>query len=197
MKTDIAKADSPKMDKRSVRSRKWLLDALLELIKEKPFEEISVSEITDRADISRQTFYLHYYNKRDLLNELQDREFLQVRETQLEKMRSEEFNPTQMLNQMYSTWLDNAGALSPLLAADLDNRLLDKLRELTTEFVDIYIQRHDSVKDVRAAYVADFLSDGGFAILQRWIKNTDELSPAEIAEIIGTAAEAIAPLLDN
>ena len=75
----------PKMDKRSLRTRKWLLDALLELIKEKAFAEISVGEITDKADISRQTFYSHYYNKRDLLNALMDREFLQFREELLDR----------------------------------------------------------------------------------------------------------------
>ena len=192
MKTDIEKTD-----KRSLRSRKWLLDALLELIKERPFSDISVSEITDNADISRQTFYLHYYNKRDLLNELLDREFLQFREALLAKARIEAFNPIKISDHIFSFWSENTDSLHPLLSADADNRLMKKLRELTSEIVGIYIQQNDQDVEAKAAYVADFLSGGAFALLQRWINNTEEISPHELAEIVGTAADAIRSLVED
>ena len=54
-------------DRRRVRTRQMLRNALLELIDEKGYESVTVQEITDRADLSRATFYLHFKDKDDLL----------------------------------------------------------------------------------------------------------------------------------
>lgn len=54
-------------DRRVARTRDLLEQALLSLIKEKPFDSISVQDIIDRANVGRATFYLHYENKEDLL----------------------------------------------------------------------------------------------------------------------------------
>jgi AcrR family transcriptional regulator len=43
--------------------------ALISLLEEKSFEYITVSEICKRAEVNRSTFYLHYENTVDLLNE--------------------------------------------------------------------------------------------------------------------------------
>jgi AcrR family transcriptional regulator len=55
-----------KMDRRVLRTRDVLGDALMALIHEKPFAEISVQDVLDRAQISRSTFYTHYSDKDDL-----------------------------------------------------------------------------------------------------------------------------------
>ena len=55
-----------KVDRRVVRSRDRLGDALIELIQEKPFDEITVQEVLDRAGVGRTTFYAHYRDKDDL-----------------------------------------------------------------------------------------------------------------------------------
>ena len=43
--------------------------ALIEILKTKPFEFITVSEICKKAEVNRSTFYLHYENTKDLLEE--------------------------------------------------------------------------------------------------------------------------------
>lgn len=55
------------MDRRVARTRRALRQALLDLIDEKRFDDITVEEIAARADIGRATFYLHYKDKEDLL----------------------------------------------------------------------------------------------------------------------------------
>lgn len=55
-----------KIDRRVARSRDRLGDAMIELIQEKPFDEITVQEVLDRAGVSRTTFYSHYRDKDDL-----------------------------------------------------------------------------------------------------------------------------------
>lgn len=56
----------------SVRSRRLICDALLELLEEKPIERITITDISKRADVSRGTFYLHYQSVNDVISELQD-----------------------------------------------------------------------------------------------------------------------------
>src|SRR6266545_463064 len=57
-------------DRRIQRTRQALHTALLELTREKGYDSISIEEITDRANVGRATFYLHYKDKEDLLLEL-------------------------------------------------------------------------------------------------------------------------------
>jgi AcrR family transcriptional regulator len=60
-------------DRRVRRTRHALQHALFELIVEKGYERISVSEIIEAADVGRSTFYLHYRDKEDLfLSSLDD-----------------------------------------------------------------------------------------------------------------------------
>ena len=59
-----------KTDLRIWRTKKSIRDAFFELIDENGFDSVTVKDITDRALISRNTFYLHYEDKFDLLNKI-------------------------------------------------------------------------------------------------------------------------------
>ncbi len=65
-----------KNDRRSQRTRRNLLDALVSLMQEKTYETIAVQDILDRADVGRSTFYAHYQDKEalmvDMLEHLMD-----------------------------------------------------------------------------------------------------------------------------
>lgn len=54
-------------DERVRRTRRRLGNALVELIQEKPINEVTVQDVLDRASVGRSTFYLHYRDKDDLL----------------------------------------------------------------------------------------------------------------------------------
>jgi AcrR family transcriptional regulator len=54
-------------DRRRRRTRTALLTALLDLIVEKGYAEVTVQDIVDRADVGRSTFYMHFLDKRALL----------------------------------------------------------------------------------------------------------------------------------
>lgn len=56
-----------KLDRRTRRTRQLLKESLMSLILEKGYDAVTVEEITDRADLGRTTFYLHYRDKDDLL----------------------------------------------------------------------------------------------------------------------------------
>ena len=54
----------------AIRSRRLIHQAFLELLREKPFEKITVTDIVNRADINRSTFYAHYPDVRGLVEAL-------------------------------------------------------------------------------------------------------------------------------
>lgn len=54
-------------DRRVQRTQQLLREALFSLIQEKGFENLSVQDIIDRANVGRATFYAHFDNKEDLL----------------------------------------------------------------------------------------------------------------------------------
>ena len=55
------------LDRRVVRTRQMLREALISLILERGYDKLTVNDITIRADLRRATFYLHYDDKEDLL----------------------------------------------------------------------------------------------------------------------------------
>ena len=57
------------IDPRVLRTRKLLRNALLDLIPEKGYSAITIQDITDRATLNRATFYLHYRDKLELLED--------------------------------------------------------------------------------------------------------------------------------
>lgn len=56
-----------RLDRRKQRTRRLLHEALLALIVERGYDDLSIQDITDRADLRRATFYLHYKDKDELL----------------------------------------------------------------------------------------------------------------------------------
>ena len=57
----------PRPDRRVGKTRKALKEALTDLILEKGYEEVTVQDVIDRADVGRSTFYAHFVDKDDLL----------------------------------------------------------------------------------------------------------------------------------
>ena len=58
-------------DRRLRRTRERLRESLLELLGEKDIRAVTVKELTDRADVNRGTFYSHYQDIYDMLDQLE------------------------------------------------------------------------------------------------------------------------------
>jgi len=61
-----------RMDRRVQRTRKLLRESLMDLILEEGYDAISIQDITDKANLGRATFYLHFKDKDELLLDVMD-----------------------------------------------------------------------------------------------------------------------------
>ncbi len=57
------------LDRRIQRTRQLLQEALFHLIIDRPYDSVTIQDITEQANLGRTTFYLHYRDKEDLLRE--------------------------------------------------------------------------------------------------------------------------------
>lgn len=67
-RSDLA-TEQRNTDRRKQRTRRQLKEALFSLILEKGYDAVTIEDITERADLGRTTFYLHYRDKEELLLE--------------------------------------------------------------------------------------------------------------------------------
>ena len=63
---------NPKVDRRIRKTRDTLKRTLAELVREKDLRDITVRDITEKADLNRGTFYLHYKDVYDLMEKMED-----------------------------------------------------------------------------------------------------------------------------
>lgn len=101
-----------KTDRRVRRTRDALGDALVALMHEKPFAEITVQHLLDRAGVSRSTFYTHYRDKDDLfLSDVED--FLELMAFHLSRQgdRSNRMAPVRELFTHVAEWQEFHGVL--------------------------------------------------------------------------------------
>lgn len=85
-----------KEDRRIQRTRTVLREALMSLIAEKGYADITIQEITARAMVARTTFYLHYADKDDLLftsmREMYEELIAKVPKPTLENLKNRQFD---------------------------------------------------------------------------------------------------------
>ncbi|MDY8023702.1 TetR/AcrR family transcriptional regulator [Paenibacillus polymyxa] len=69
-----------KIDRRILKTRQAIQSTFLQMLVKEGFDEITVRNITEKANIGRKTFYLHYMDKYDLLDRIVDDHITQLRE---------------------------------------------------------------------------------------------------------------------
>ena len=72
--------ENTKIDRRVRKTKALLLKGLTQLMEEKDVNHISVRELTDLVDLNRGTFYLHYRDIFDMVNQVEDELFQQFDE---------------------------------------------------------------------------------------------------------------------
>ena len=84
----------------AIRSRKLINEALAELLQEKPLEKITVTDVENRAQINRGTFYAHYADIPAVINRTVEHMFCRIRDALAQQQYPLEELPGVLLNQI-------------------------------------------------------------------------------------------------
>jgi AcrR family transcriptional regulator len=101
-----------RLDRRVQRTRKLLRESILALILEEGYDAISIQDITDKANLGRATFYLHFKDKDDLLLDVMD--------------------------ELIDDFMDQVPALSEAQWELEDSKAIQKLFDFAADHYDLY-----------------------------------------------------------
>ena len=175
-----------KKDSARVRMTKQLLRrAFTQLLLEKPIQNITVRELCEKAQVNRGTFYLHYKDVFDLLDQI-EKELLAGLETALQKYQAAELQkkPSLVFADVFQYAKDNADMVQILLGENGDLNFVNQVKELVREkclkdWLELFQLRDSRGFD---AYCA-FIVSGSLGLVTYWLENDMKESPEELARI--------------
>lgn len=172
-------------DRRIRKTKQSIRTAVLELMIEKPFENITVNDIAAQADINRGTFYLHYVDKYELLevieNEMIER-FTHIQQTiDLSKIIQENnlFQELFIKKVMYILKEDKL-FFKVMLHPSLNTTFEYKFRKIIQENFERLFDL-DYIQGVPFKYYFSFISSAQIGVIKQWVRTDMQESPEEIA----------------
>jgi len=170
-------------DLRVKRTRKWLQEALLFLMLEKPFSKISIAEITDKAEVSRPTFYLHYRSKDEVLEDYLDSmytNFMVDMETNLESIIG-----GKMAIKLYEQIFDQAVFLRSLIDSEVSNLVVHKLHQYCYEVIKKSLDQSlfPGCDDTTWDFVIASIAGSVYAVSVQWLQMDMPMSAKEMGEL--------------
>ncbi len=179
-----------KTDRRSKRTQKWMQDALLELMKELPYHKISISKITNRADIARPTFYIHFKTVDDLLISCIDIVF----ETFTGTMSSFlEKSPEVSLDLIYvilGEFENQKELIGNLLRAGKEYLLLKQFQHYIGYLTPLLLDKLKlKFEPTLLLYLTEYFTGGLFTVLKRWMEEGMVHSKDVIAQYLYSMTE--------
>lgn len=180
-------------DRRIIRTKEAICAALVALIEEKGFEALSVKDIAIKANINRGTFYLHYKDKFDLLDQTLDqvtkdmeRILLEIRQVSVADFK-ENWIPKAIATKLFEYFNDNASLIQAILVTKGNFVLVTKLKQLMLKNIfeeDEAISIKKEKLLVPSEYLASYIASAHFGVVQEWLDRGRRETPEEMAEIL-------------
>ncbi len=172
-----------KSDLRVIKTKRAIHTAFAELLTEKDMDDITVTDIANRATINRKTFYNNYRGVYELVDELEN----EIVRTFDAAMREIDFveNPYAVfvkLTDIINSDMDFYGAL---LRSSRNAGLIHKIRmTLQSKAQERFESRFD-VPPERLSVMLDYAVSGMVAVYQSWFNSERWQSIEEISGIVG------------
>ncbi len=160
--------NSKPVDRRIVKTKRALSNALAELLAEKELRKITVQEIVDKADVSRVTFYKYYLDVYDLYDKIEEDVLTELGliVLQLENNSMETF-----FEQLVGYIYDNRVKFGMIFSPNTTSKLRDKLSKLIEGMLrNVYSEKLGiAPNNKELAYICCYRAQGCLAILQKWV----------------------------
>jgi AcrR family transcriptional regulator len=173
-----------KKDRRTARTQRSLSGALVSLVKEKRFDDITVQEVIDRADVGRSTFYSHFRDKEDLFQKDWER-FLDgfAHHIEWEKAGTGRFVPVVYL-------FGHLQEYQPFYKGLVRSQKADAVFKSGTAYLTLKIEtalstlfRDKPAPPTPIPILSNYLASELFSLLKWWLDNQMPYTPERMDEI--------------
>jgi AcrR family transcriptional regulator len=165
-----------------LRTRKAIEDAFVDLVLEKGYDNVSVEDITDRADLAKGTFYAHYANKEALVNAV----FARLTSDLAERVGRREGPWVEVRFGAVRALYEHASEMRDLYIVCLSDprtraSYLDTLTGYIEENAQARLKALDEKPRVPVRAVARAYAGAQVALLQAWLEGEISGTPEQIA----------------
>ncbi|MBK5483856.1 TetR/AcrR family transcriptional regulator [Peribacillus sp. TH16] len=178
-------------EQKAQKTKLQIQQHFIALVEKEGFQHVSVKKIADRASINRGTFYLHYADKYELMDHLQQALLaeLQLRITSI--LPKEAFLALHQ-QQLYPPFIaifqfisEHASALRAILGDHGDPSFAKKLKHVFGEILlERLIRQHPAAQnDAFRNYMHAFMTSAILGVIQEWLDNCEEQTVEEMAKI--------------
>lgn len=168
----------------AVRSRKMIRQAFFELLKEKNFEKITVTDVVKKADVNRSTFYAHYPDVMGVVEEIQE-EILQYTQQFMEHVDFKDFyeNPKPHLQHIIKLVAENNELYRLLMTSAMATKQMDQLKYI---LIDRTIETLDGKGRFRDRFELEFSTrffmGGVVDVYTQWLNGVIDCSLEELTD---------------
>lgn len=152
--------------------------ALIRLMDQKDFKDITISEIAQKAGVSRMTYYRTYSSKEDILLQYFDDQA----ENLIQMVKDQpDMTDKQFFTILFHSFQDHGYFMKYLYQAGLISNILNHF----TEFIHLLYTESGKISctDSDIQYPISFMAGGLYMLLLRWIESGQKETPEEMAQI--------------
>jgi len=157
------------LDRRVLKTKEAIIKAFVELIAEKNFEQMTINEIAERANVNRGTIYLHYVDKFDLLDQCIEVYLTKLFESCMPPDDAVQPSPKTLLLRTFKYLEQHAFIYTTLLTSNgvptFRNRLMEGMLQSIEENIDMSCINQDMNKEI----MVQFLASATIGLLEWWI----------------------------
>ena len=170
-------------DRRIRKTKKAITNAFAELMMEKEIQNITVRELTEKADIHRATFYSHYQDIYDLYEQISQNvidEFKSI------IVKSSSHNYEIIFARIAEYIVKNKNVVKMLICGENCTAFQKKISEIAeNKYLEIsmYEENTDSLPEAWE-YVARYHIQGFVALIAKWIENDMSYPVVKLVEMI-------------
>ncbi len=162
-------------------TKQALASALEALVTEMPFAKISVSNICERCDMNRKSFYYHFKDKYDLVNWIFDTEFIDVAK------RSSYDATWDFFEDLCNYFYAKKSFYRKMLKVEGQNSFSEHFREIVQPVIRERIVEILDTDD--AHFYINFFADAFICAIERWLSDRDCMPPEEFLSKLKTLIE--------
>jgi len=170
------------LDRRIRYTKTQLENAMVTLLQKHHISKISVTSLCDIADINRSTFYTHYKDQYDLLEQMSREAFANIK-LYLDMYGGEGEAPVSKTNMkmILEYGKSNSQLFKAFLSENCDTVFQKELMKLS-QVVPMYFSAKTGERT--REYITGFMFAGCVSVLQKWLLEDMPESPQEMSEII-------------